>query len=391
MCTSSEQSVRPLSEVARSFTRLGCVAFGGPAAHIAMLEDEFVNRRKWVSQEHFLDLVGATNLIPGPNSTEMTMHLGYEAAGWRGLFVAGACFITPAVTTVGLLSWFYVQFGSLPQIEPFLAGIKPAVLCLILAALLRLGKKAINNWRLGFLSVLVTLFALQGVEEIWALLGGGVLGALWLRAADAGRESAAASVLSVLFLKPTGSVAAAPAAAASGTQLSLLKLFWFFLKIGSILYGSGYVLVAFLEGGLVEQLQWLTRAQLLDAIALGQLTPGPVLSTSTCVGYLILGWPGALVATVGIFLPSFLFVLILNPFIPRMRESVWLGCFLDAVNASAVALMAAVTIQLGLTVLAGWQGWLIFALGAIATLRFKLHPAALVLGGSVFGGILSFA
>ncbi len=377
---------QPLSEVAKSFTRLGCFAFGGPAAHIAMMEEEFVHRRGWVSQDHFLDLVGATNLIPGPNSTEMTMHLGYEAAGFRGLFVAGACFITPAVTAVALLSWVYVAYGSLPQIQPFLEGIKPDVLGVIVVALLRLGKKAIRNWRLGFLGLLVTLFALQGVGEIWALLGGGVMGALWLRAVDQGRKNAAASLLTVLFLKPGGGVAAAPATTAVAGNVSLLKLFWFFLKIGSILYGSGYVLVAFLEGGLVEQLHWLTRGQLLDAIALGQLTPGPVLSTSTCVGYLIAGWPGAVVATVGIFLPSFLFVLLLNPLIPRMRESIWLGCFLDAVNASAVALMAAVTLQIGNAVLTQtWVGWLIFLLGVLGTLRFKLHPAALVFGGSLLG------
>ena len=372
-----------IGALARLFLKLGFVAFGGPAAHIAMLEDEVVERRGWLSRQHFLDLIGATNLVPGPNSTEMVMHVGYERAGWRGLFVAGACFIGPAVLLTGLLAWSYVAFGSVPAVAPLLVGIKPAVLAIILGALWKLGRKAIKGWRLGVLALAVTAAVLGGVGEVPALFVGGVLGALWLKASREPDSGSAARLLPILFLQTAPAVGGVAAGAVGG--VSLWKLFGFFLKVGSVLYGSGYVLVAFLEGDLVGNYGWLTQAQLLDAIAIGQFTPGPVLSTATFVGYLIEGVPGALVATLGIFLPSFVFVGLLNPLVPRLRRSAWLSAFLDAVNAAAVALMAAVTLELGLAVLVEPAALVIFALAALAVLRFKLSTVWIVLGGALLG------
>ena len=383
-----------LGEVALVFLKLGAVAFGGPAAHVAMMEDEFVVRRRWLSRQHFLDLIGATNLIPGPNSTEMTMHVGYERAGARGLFVAGACFIGPAVLLTGLAAWAYVRFGSVPAVEPLLYGVKPAVLAVILGALWRLGKKAVTGWQLAVLAVAVAAAVLAGLGEVWALLAGGAVGAVWLRASARPDSGSAERLLPVLLLQ-TGAGAVAGGAAAGAAAVSLPKLFWFFLKVGSVLYGSGYVLVAFLEGGLVDDYGWLTQGQLLDAIAIGQFTPGPVLSTSTFIGYVVGAQggvgavPGALLATLGIFLPSFLFVWVLNPLVPRLRRSAWLSAALDAVNAAAVALMAAVTVELGLDVLVSWPAVLIAVAAALAVLRFRASVVGVVLGGAAAGWLLA--
>ncbi len=380
----------PLGEVARLFLKLGVIAFGGPAAHIAMMEDEVVTRRGWIDRQHFLDLIGATNLIPGPNSTEMTMHIGYERAGWPGLFVAGSCFIFPAVIITGFFGWLYVEYGSLPQVEPFLYGIKPAVIAVILGAVWKLGRAAVKSWRFAVLGVSVAAAVLLGTGEITALLVGGVVGTLWLRMIGYDSSRTARRFVPVLLLQNAGSAAGGAAAGAAGAavSVSLWKLFLFFLKVGAVLYGSGYVLVAFLEGGLVQDYGWLTQEQLLDAIAIGQFTPGPVLSTATFIGYIIEGIPGAALATLGIFLPSFFFVLILNPIIPRLRESVWLSAFLDAVNVAAVALMIAVTIELGASTLTTWQAWLIALLAAVAALRFRVNAAWLVLGGAVLGWVV---
>ncbi len=381
-----------LGETARLFLKLGLVAFGGPAAHIAMMEDEFVTRRQWISQQHFLDLIGATNLIPGPNSTEMTMHLGYERAGRAGLFVAGACFIGPAVLITGVFAWFYATYGSLPEVEPFLYGIKPAVIAVILGAVWKLGRKAVKGWRFAVMGLAVASLALGGLGEVWALFLGGIIGALWLRAVGYNTAQTAGRFLPILFLqnaRDASGLAAAAGVAGAAMSVSLWKLFFFFLKVGAILYGSGYVLVAFLEGGLVQDYGWLTQAQLLDAIAIGQFTPGPVLSTSTFIGYVIRGVPGALVATLGIFLPSFFFVLILNPLIPKLRRSVWLSAFLDAVNVSSVALMAAVTLELSASTLVSWPAWAIAGLAAVLALRFRVNAAWLVLGGAVLGWLLA--
>ncbi|MEX2472667.1 MAG: chromate efflux transporter [Gemmatimonadota bacterium] len=386
-----------MGELARLFLKLGVIAFGGPAAHIAMLEDEVVTRRKWIGRQHFLDLIGATNLIPGPNSTEMTMHVGYERAGWAGLATAGSCFIGPAVVITGVLGWLYVQYGSLPAVEPFLYGIKPAVIAVILGAVWRLARPAVKDWRFAVLGVGVAVALLLGLGEIQGLLLGGVLGMLWFRASGGDDSGTASRYVPILFLRDGTSVgvqvggsAAAGAAGAAGVAaaVSLPKLFLFFLKVGSVLYGSGYVLVAFLEGGLVSDYGWLTQAQLLDAIAIGQLTPGPVLSTATFIGYVLDGVPGAAAATVGIFVPSFFFVLLLNPLIPRLRESAWLSAFLDAVNVSALALMVAVTIQLGVAVLVSWPAWVIALAAGVLVVRFRTNAVWLVLGGALVGRAL---
>lgn len=356
--------------------KLGIVAFGGPAAHIAMMEDEFVTRRGWLDRQHFLDLVGATNLIPGPNSTEMTMHVGYERAGGPGMVVAGAAFLLPAVLITGILAWAYVEFGSLPEVAPLLFGVKPAVIAVILGALWRLGKTAVKGWLFAGLGLLVMVAVLAGVGEITALLLGGIVGAVALRGFGSGSSTTANSFIPLLFL-------------ASPASFSLWKLLVFFLKVGAVLYGSGYVLIAFLEGGLVQDLGWITQGQLMDAVAVGQFTPGPLLSTATFIGYIVGAAPGAVVATLGIFLPSFVFVLFLNPFIPRMRGSIWLSAFLDAVNVAAVALMAAVTIELGIGTLTSWPAWLIAIVSAVLAVQFRVNAAWLVLGGTVVGWFLA--
>jgi chromate transporter len=374
-----------LLELTQLFLKLGIIGFGGPAAHIAMMEDEVVTRRNWMTRDHFLDIVGATNLIPGPNSTEMTMHVGYHRAGWPGLIVAGSCFILPAVLITAALAWGYVQFGSLPQVAPFLIGIKPAILVIILGAVWKLGQKALKGWRLAVIGIGVLAAVFLGVNEVIALLGGGLIGMLWLRLSERWLGQAAALLLPIPGLR--GGLADHLQA---GQPPNLWELFLFFLKIGSILYGSGYVLVALLEGGLVHDLGWLTQQQLLDAIAIGQFTPGPVLSTATFIGYLILGPPGAIVATAGIFLPSFIFVGLLNPIIPRLRQLSWTAAFLDAVNISAVALILAVLINLGRTTLTAWPAWVIAILATVATFRFKLSSAWVVLGGAVLGWLVSW-
>jgi chromate transporter len=381
-----------LGELARLFLKLGCVAFGGPAAHIAMYEDEVVRRRGWMSAEHFLDLVGATNLIPGPNSTEMTMHVGYERAGRAGLVVAGVCFILPAALITGGLAWLYVQYGTLPAAAPFLDGIKPAVLAIILGAVWRLGRTAVKSARVLAVGVAVLIAVLAGLNEVVALLIGGVVGMLWLRLGS-GRVSDGTKLLAVPLGTPfaklagLGSLGAGLSAAAAGAPLWKLGLF--FLKVGAILYGSGYVLIAFLHGDLVAGYGWLTNQQLLDAVAIGQFTPGPVLSTATFIGYVIAGAPGAVVATVAIFLPSFFFVLILNPLIPRLRSWPWTAAFLDSINVSALALMVAVTLQLGTVVLTAWPAWVIAALAAVLTLRFRVNAAWVVVGAAAAGWVLS--
>ena len=381
-------SSNKLVEVAKVFFKLGLIAFGGPAAHISMMEDEVVTKRKWMSREHFLDLVGATNLIPGPNSTEMTMHCGFERAGWKGLFVAGLMFIIPAVLMTGTLAYFYVNYGSIPNVAPFLFGIKPAVLAIILVAVFKLGKKALKNWELGFIGALVIGASFFGINEITSILCAGFLGMLWFgRLGDSGIKSIGPFLLlqtaPILFKK-----------------VSLGKLFLVFLKIGAVLFGSGYVLIAYLDGELVENLGWLTKPQLLDAIAIGQFTPGPVLSTATFVGYQIDGYWGAILATSGIFLPSFLFVLILNPIIPKLRKSKLTRGFLDSVNIASLGIMVAVTLQLGYDVftLSDYVGdldwnWKTITIAIIATsVSFGIKKVSsfwIVLCGSVLGYFLS--
>lgn len=365
------------------FLKLGVTAFGGPAAHIAMMEDEVVTRRRWLTREQFLDLIGATNLIPGPNSTEMAIHIGFVRAGIAGLVVAGVCFILPAALITLGCAWVYDRFQTVPQAEALLYGIKPAVIAVILSAVWRLGKTAAKGPFLIVVGFLVMLLVLLGINEIIALLGGGIVGILWQLGSRLRKEK---MLLGFVWLPSSNLALAATAAPSSSVTLPSLGLF--FLKIGCVLFGSGYVLVAYLQGGLVEQYQWLTQQQLLDAVAIGQFTPGPVLTTATFIGYVLAGPLGALVATLGIFVPSFLFVLATNPLIPRLRQSAVAGAFLDAVNASAIGLMAAVTVELARHTLIDWGAGLIALISAVMLFRFNINSAWLVLGGAAIGWLL---
>ncbi len=367
-----------LSEVAGVFFKLGCIAFGGPAAHVAMMEEEVVNKRKWMDRQHFLDLMGATNLIPGPNSTEMTMHCGHERAGIPGLFVAGACFIFPAVVITGILAWLYAEYGQLPAVEPIVFGIKPAVLAIIAAAVIKLGKKALKNWELGVLGAMVLTAAILGINEILALLSAGILGAVYFYSKH--KVSGSTKALVPLFFLQASTTTIA--------KITSLKVFWTFLKVGAVLYGSGYVLFAYLDAELVGN-GWLTRQQLIDAVAMGQFTPGPVLSTATFIGYQITGFWGAVAATAGIFLPSFLFVLILNPLVPKMRKSKPLGFFLDSVNVAAVAVMVAVLFEMSKDTLTDWRGIVIAVISVGLTFGLKkVNAMWTVLGGALLGYLL---
>jgi chromate transporter len=357
-----------------------------------MMEEEVVNRRKWLTREHFLDLVGATNLIPGPNSTEMAIHVGYIRGGLAGLVAAGLSFILPAVILTGILAWVYTEFGKMPQAGNVLFGIKPVVISIILVAVVRLGKAAAKSTVLTIIGSGVSVASLFGMNEVLALLLGGVTGIVLYAFRGKTYKNAGCFVpLSIQTpeLLINGKATAIAAVSAAGvTGVSLWKLGLFFLKIGAVLYGSGYVLIAFLEGGLVRDYGWLTHQQLLDAVAIGQFTPGPVLSTATFVGYVVSGMPGALIATTAIFLPSFLFVLILNPLIPRLRKSGIMSAFLDAVNISAIGLMASVAISLSGQTLTDWRAVSIAVIAAIAGLRFKINSAWLVIGGLAAGWLL---
>jgi len=369
-----------LVELAKVFLKLGFIAFGGPAAHIAMMEDEVVSKRKWMTRQHFLDLVGATNLIPGPNSTEMTMHCGHERAGWKGLFVAGICFIFPAVVLTGILAYLYVEYGTIPQIEPFLYGIKPAVIAIILSAIYKLGKKALKSWQLCIIGIAVIVASFLGVNEITAILAAGVIGMVWFGLPAIFKNTDIKNMTPVVLISSSSAIL---------HTVSNTKLFLVFLKVGAVLFGSGYVLVAYLDAELVEKLGWLTKSQLLDAIAIGQFTPGPVLSTATFVGYQINGFWGAIAATSGIFLPSFFFVLLLNPIVPKLRKSKLAAGFLDAVNIAAVGVMVAVTFRLGEDILIDWRMWAIAILSIFITFFFKKISALwIVLGGALLGYLL---
>ena len=356
-----------------------------------MMEAEIVTERQWLERSQFLDLLGATNLIPGPNSTEMAIHVGYIYGGVWGLMVAGICFLFPAIIMTTILAIIYTQFGSLPQIAPLLFGIKPAVIVVIISALYRLGKKAIKQRKFWLIFLLVIILNLLGLNEIFSLLLGGLFGMVGLIII----ESKANTIPLLVFFISNN---IAQATNQSKPTPSLWQLGLFFLKIGSILFGSGYVLIAFLEGELVNQYGWLTQQQLLDAIAIGQFTPGPLLSTATFIGYVILGMPGAIVATLGICLPSFFIVLAVNPIIPKLRRSKWTAAFLDAVNVSAVAIMVVVTLNLLYQILwvptdglpVNWEAILIIILAGFALFKYKLNAAWVVLGSSIIGWGLSY-
>lgn len=364
------------------FLRLGTTAFGGPAAHIAMMEDEVVRRRRWMAREEFLDLLGAANLIPGPNSTELAIHIGHRQAGWRGLFVAGISFILPAMLIVTAFAWAYVRYGSLPQVAGVLYGVKPVIIVIVLQALWSLGRTAVKSTFLAFVAAASVALTLLRVHELLVLLAAGVVVALmrltWRRVKNGVLLSASASP--VVLLLQTSTAVAAP--------FGLWPLFLFFLKVGAVLYGSGYVLLAFIRADLVERSHWLTETQLLDAIAVGQVTPGPVFTTATFIGYVLGGTRGALIATLGIFLPAFFFVAVSGPLVPRIRKSLIAGAFLDGVNVAALALMLVVTYQLGRAAIVDLKTIALALTSAVILFRFHVNSAWLILGGAIVGLLL---
>lgn len=367
----------PLKDVAKLFLRLGVTAFGGPAAHIAMMQQEVVTKRKWMTDQHFLDLVGATNLIPGPNSTEMAIHIGQERAGWKGLLVAGLCFILPAVLITGLFAWLYKTCGQLPDVQPFVYAIKPAIIAIILAAVYPLAKKSLKSIALGIIGVAVLMLSLLGINEISLMFGAGLL-ALTFNFFKQQKNSNGFFLFSILQISATTLL-----------PITNSQLFWIFLKIGSILYGSGYVLFAFLDTELVAK-GLLSRQQLIDAIAVGQFTPGPVFSSVTFIGYQINGPTGAIVSTIGIFLPSFVFVALFNPLVKRLRHSNLFAAFLDAVNVASVAIIISVCYAMGKDSITDWRTILIAVASIVITVGFKkINSAWIVLGGSLTGYLLS--
>jgi chromate transporter len=370
----------PLRDVAALFLRLGITSFGGPAAHIAMMEDEVVRRRQWVTRERFLDLLGATNLIPGPNSTEMAIHLGQQRAGWYGLVVAGLCFIVPASLITLVLAVAYAHFGARPQAGALLYGVKPVIIAVVVQALVGLSRSAVKTGPLAVLAVLSVAASAAGANELLVLLLSGV-GAVALHAAIARTVRGIAAAFTLPIHLGTGATLAAP------VQLGALMLS--FLKVGAVLFGSGYVLLAFLRADLVDQRHWLTDGQLLDAIAIGQITPGPVFSTATFIGYLLAGVPGALVSTVGIFLPSFVFVALSGPVVPRLRRSAAAGAFLDGVNVGALALMAVVAVALARAAIVDVTTALLATTSAALLLRWRVNSAWLVLGGALVGIVVA--
>jgi chromate transporter len=386
-----------LAELALFFLRLGTTAFGGPAAHIAIMEDELVRRRKWLSREKFLDLLGASNLIPGPSSSELAIHIGYLRAGWMGLFVGGLCFILPAAILVAVIAWAYARFGHLPAVAGLLYGVKPVVVAVILQALWGLGRTALKSSLLAAAGVVCVALSFIGVNAVLVLVGTGATIALvhafflsanqHRRAAPGAfglwRRSVALKLVRVFPLV----VAGAPATAAP----ALWSLFLGFLKIGSVVFGSGYVLLAFLRADLVVDRAWVTDAQLVDAVAIGQVTPGPVFTTATFIGYLLRGPVGAVVATAGIFLPAFLLVAASGPLVPLVRRSATAGAFLDGVNVASLALMATVSFQLGRAAIVDWLTIGLTMASAILLLRYRINSAWLVLGGALIGILTQFA
>jgi chromate transporter len=388
-----------LKELAIFFLRLGVTAFGGPAAHIAIMEDELVRRRKWLSREKFLDLLGASSLIPGPSSSELAIHIGYLRAGWAGLVIGGACFIFPAAILVGIMAWAYVRFGHLPAVAALLYGVKPVVIAVILQALWGLGRTAVKSRVLAIAGLLCVALSFAQVNVLIILFGtGAILAGIHallengnrtgklkmgtLAFGSAGRGARAALARIFPWVGATGAVAVIP---------GMWPLFLVFLRIGSIVFGSGYVLLAFLRSDLVVHRAWVTDAQLVDAVAIGQVTPGPVFTTATFLGYLLRGPAGAVVATVGIFLPAFLLVAISGPLIPLIRRSATAGAFLDGVNVASLALMAAVSYQLGRSAIVDWVSAGLAVASAVLLLRFRVNSAWLVLGGAIVGIVAGLA
>jgi chromate transporter len=370
-----------LKEVAKLFLKLGIIGFGGPAVHISMMQEEVVVKKKWLSDQHFLDLVGATNLIPGPNSTEMAIHIGHERAGWKGLIVAGLCFILPAVLITGFFAWLYKEYGQLPELEPFLYGIKPAIIAIILSAVFPLAKKSLKTVQLAVIGIAVLILSLLHYNEIALLFGAGIITLFLHNLKNNGSDIKANTLIPLAFFSIPKTTLI------SATNLNLLLIF---LKIGAILYGSGYVLFAFLDAEFVSK-GLLTRTQLIDAIAVGQFTPGPVFSAVTFVGYQINGISGAVISTIAIFLPSFIFVAILNPLVKKMRNSKPFSVFLDAVNVASIAIIVSICYQLGKETITDWRTILIATVSILIAFNYKkINSALVVLGGSILGYLLTF-
>jgi chromate transporter len=366
-----------LKEVAKLFLKLGIIGFGGPAAHIAMMQNEVVTKRKWLTEQQFLDLVGATNLIPGPNSTEMAIHIGREKAGWKGLIIAGLCFILPAVFITGFFAWLYKQYGQVPEVTPFIYGIKPAIIAIILGAVYPLAKKSLKTLELWVIGILVLICSLLSFNEIYLMFGAGIAALLFTALKNYKNTN---SFLPIYLLQISSTTFI------SSTNLNL---FLIFLKIGAILYGSGYVLFAFLDTELVST-GLLSRQQLIDAIAIGQFTPGPVFSSVTFIGYQINGLSGAILSTIGIFLPSFAFVALLNPLIKKMRSSKLFSVFLDAINVASVAIIVSVCFTMGKDTITDWRTISIAVLSIALTFGFrKINNVFIVLGGSLIGYLLT--
>ncbi|MEJ5309364.1 MAG: chromate efflux transporter [Anaerolineae bacterium] len=362
-----------LVDVLGLFLKIGTISFGGPAAHIALMEQEVVQKRQWLTREHFLDLLAATNLVPGPNAVEMAGHIGFVHAGWPGLFAGAGGFLLPAVLISLGLAWGYERMGVLPQTAALFYGINPIVLAIILAATYRLGRAALKDKTAVVLAVACLGAALLGLDEVWVLLAGGVVSVLLV---------APWRALPVGGLLPIGLTPFKLLTSAAPLAERVLQLWLFFLKVGALLFGSGMVLFVFIQRAVVERYGWLTQQQLVDAIAVGQMTPGPVTSSVTFIGYLVAGWPGALAATLGIFMPSFLIVALLGPWIPRLRHSKMAQTFLRGVNAAAVALILAVALKLCPLVLV--DGWAVAlsGLGLFVLLRYRVDTLWLVLGGA---------
>ncbi len=374
-----------LREVAIFFLRLGVTAFGGPAAHIAIMEDELVRRRGWLSREKFLDLLGASNLIPGPSSSELAIHIGYQRAGFAGLLVAGACFILPAFLMVSAFAWAYVRFGHLPAISALLYGVKPVVIAVILQALWGLGRSAVKSKLLAAIGLAATALALYGLHPLLLLLLAGLAMALTKGDFHRAGISSLAPLASAhrVLRKPRAFLAAAGAPLA--VPITLSSIFLVFLKVGFVVFGSGYVLLAFLRTDLVLHRAWLTDSQLVDAVAVGQVTPGPVFTTATFIGYILAGMRGATVATIGVFLPAFILVALSGPIIFSIRKSKIAGAFLDGVNVASLALMAAVSWQLARASIIDIKTAALAAVSLALLLRFRVNSAWLVLGGAIIG------
>ena len=387
----SEEHVRhgtSLGELARLFLKLGTIGFGGPAAHIALMEDEVVRRRGWLTREAFLDYLGATNLIPGPYSTELAIEIGRDRAGWPGLIVAGVAFIVPAALLVTITAWAYVRFGRLPAAVALFAGVKPVIIAIVAQALWRLARTAVKTPWLGALTVAAIVAEATGVHELIVLLGAAILSAagaaLVARDVD-DRVNAGMPIGGPLLASKLMLTGALGAAVGAPTAVPLWSLFAIFLKIGSVLFGSGYVLLAFLRADFVERLGWLTERQLLDAVAVGQVTPGPVFTTATFIGYVLAGAPGAVLATVGIFLPAFVFVAVSGPLIPRLRRSRVAGAALDGVNAASLGLMAVVTWQLGRASIVSVSSCVVALIAGVLLATRRVNAAWLVIGGALAG------